>query len=108
MTSRAKRLFTSKPSAATLTEAYQVPADMEAGFDLYICNQSASTATEIRVALTDGDTPTDAEYIAYGTSIPAASTITISNLALQTGYAVWVYATLATVSFVGTGLEKDV
>jgi hypothetical protein len=108
MTTSSKRLFAIKPSAASETEAYQVPTSTEAGMQLFVCNQSPDTATTVNVALTDGDTPVTAEYIMYGASIPAASTITINGIQLQTGYAVWVYATDATVSFVGVGVEKGV
>ena len=94
-----------KPSAATATTLYTVPASTQANVNIFIANQS-SVDTEIRVALIkSGGSLATTDYIAYDMKCNKDNPINITGIALATGDFIQVYNTLATCSFVATGIE---
>jgi len=103
-----KVLGQAKPSAATLTTLYTVPAATSAvGSTLTVCNQSATPTTyrvSVRVA---GAADTPKQYLVYDAPIGANESLSFTiGLALATTDVVSVYNTLATVSFNLFGVEN--
>lgn len=96
-----KVLGQSKPSAATLTDLYTVPAvTMAVGSTIVVCNQSA-TPTSFRISVAPaGAGDTAAHYLYYDVPIAGNQTfIATMGISLATTDKVRVYNTLATLSF---------
>ena len=103
-----KVLAQSKPSAATLTAAYTVPALTTATVStITVANQSATaTAFRISVAIA-GAADTPAQYLYYDIAISGNNTFaTTIGITLGAGDIVRVYNTLATCSFNIFGVEN--
>lgn len=101
MASTLKVLGQSNPVAATLTDAYTVPASTSTVISsITVCNRSA-TATTYRVSVAvNGAADSDKQYIAYDTDVEGNQTQTITlGPTLGEADVVRVYATLATLSF---------
>lgn len=103
-----KVLAQSKPSAATLSDAYTVPAATTATVStITVANQSA-TATSFRISVAvNGASDTAAQYLYYDIAIPGNNTFaTTIGITLGSGDIVRVYNTLATLSFNIFGVEQ--
>lgn len=102
-----KVLSQTKPGAATLTDAYTVPALTTAVVSsITVCNQSG-TPTSFRISVAVGGlADTAKQYIYYDVAINGNDTFT-STLGLSLGAAdvIRVYNTLATLSFNIFGIE---
>jgi hypothetical protein len=104
-----KILGQSKPNAATLTDAYTVPAATTATVStITVANQSA-TATSFRVSVAvNGAADTAAQYIYYDIAISGNNTFAATiGLTLGAGDVVRVYNTLATCSFNIFGVQNS-
>ena len=91
----------SKPSAATLTAIYTVPALTSSMCStITVCNQS-SVATSFRVSVAPaGAADATSQYLYYDVAIPGNDTFAATlGFALATTDVVRVYNTLATLSF---------
>ena len=91
----------SKPSAATLTAIYTVPAATSAICStITVCNQS-SVATAFRISVAPaGAADATSQYLYYDVAIPGNDTFAATlGFALATTDVVRVYNTLATLSF---------
>ncbi len=101
-----KVLGQSKPSAATNTDLYTVGSGTAAVIStLAICNDSAS-ATAYRVAVAAASTPTSAEYIVYGASVPANDTVFLTiGVTAEAAKKLVVYAASANLVFSAFGSE---
>lgn len=91
----------SKPSAATLTDIYTVPAATSSMCStITVCNQSA-TPTAFRISIApSGAADTASQYIYYDVAIPGNDTFAATlGFPLATTDKVRVYNTLATCSF---------
>jgi len=102
-----KTLGQSKPSAATLTAIYTVPAVTSAIIStITVCNQSA-VATSFRISIAPaGAADTASQYVYYDIPIAGNDTFAITaGFGLATTSVIRVYNTLATLSFVVTGVE---
>ena len=103
-----KVLGQSKPNAATLTDAYTVPAATTATVStITVANQSA-TATSFRISVAvAGAADTAAQYLYYDIAIPGNNTFaTTIGITLAAGDVVRVYNTLATCSFNIFGVQN--
>ena len=103
-----KTLAQSKPAAATLTDAYTVPAATSAVVStVVVCNQSAvSTTYRLSVAVA-GAADTSKQYVAYDVAIAGNETIAFTlGLTLAATDVLRVYALLATLSFNVFGVEE--
>ena len=101
MATQIKVLAQSKPSAATLTDMYTVPALTTAVCSsIVICNQSGTPTTfRVSVAIA-GAADTAAQYLYYDAPVGSYCTfIATIGITLGTGDIVRVYNTLATCSF---------
>ncbi len=101
-----KVLGQSKPSAATNTTLYTVPASTAAVIStLAICNDSA-TSTAYRVAIAASATPTTSEYLVYGASVPGNDTVFLTlGVSAQAAKLLVVYAASANLVFSAYGAE---
>ena len=103
-----KVLAQSKPNAATLTDAYTVPAATTATVStITVANQSA-TATSFRVSVAvAGAADTASQYLYYDIAIPGNNTFaTTIGITLASGDVIRVYNTLATCSFNIFGVQN--
>lgn len=94
-------------TATTNTSLYTVPADTFTIASVSLCNRSAASVT-VRVALAATASPSNAEWIEYGATIPAYSVLERTGLALDTGKQVVVYASAGSaVSAMVYGIETS-
>ena len=93
------------PVAATLTDAYTVPAATSAIVDVLVCNRSA-VATSFRVSVAVAGVADDnTQYQAYDEVIAGNARARIAGITLAATDVVRVYATLATLTFTVVGIE---
>ena len=104
-----KVLGQSDPSAATLTDAYTVPASTEAVISSIIVANRSGTGTSFRLNIAiAGAVAANEQYIAYDTAIGGNETKSFTlGITLAATDKVRVYATLATLSFNIFGVEKS-
>ena len=102
-----KVLGQSNPLAATLTDAYTVPAATQTIIStIVIANRGAATSFRIAVRPA-GAAIANQHYIAFDVAIGANETIALTlGVTLATTDVVSVFATLATLSFNIYGVEK--
>ena len=96
------------PSAATLTDAYTVPAVTSAVLSTIVIANRSATATAFRVSVAvAGVADNNKQYIAYDVPIAGNETQTFTcGFTLATTDVLRVYATLATLSFNVFGLQR--
>lgn len=102
-----KVLGQSKPSAATLTDIYTVPALTSATVStITVCNQS-TTATSFRISVAPaGAADTASQYLYYDVAISGNDTFACTfGITLEAASVIRVYNTLATLSFSVFGVE---
>lgn len=95
------------PSAATLTDAYTVPASTDTVVStILVCNRS-STATSFRLSIAvAGAANSNEQYIAFDTAIAGNDVHEFTvGVTLNAADVIRVYATLATCSFNIFGVE---
>lgn len=102
-----KVIAQANPSAATLTDAYTVPASTEAVISSIIVANRSNTKTTFRIAIAvAGGTDDSKQYLAYDAEILGNETREFTiGATLGAGDVVRVYSTLATVSFNVFGTE---
>ena len=107
MTVTSKVLGQSKPSAATLTDAYTVPASTATTVSTIVASNQSATATSFRVSVAvAGAADTAAQYLYYDIVIPGNDTFAATlGITLAATDVVRVYNTLATLSFNIFGVE---
>lgn len=93
--------------AQTPTAIYTCPANSRAVVSLNLCNRGTTNA-KVRVALTNGSAPTDADWIEYDTSLSGSAVLERTGLALGAGQSIWCNSDLAAVSAVVWGIEGAV
>ena len=101
-----KVLFQRRPAAATLEDGYTVAAATQVvGSTIVVCNTGAATSFRISVAIA-GAADALGQYLFYDATIAATATTTITiGFTLGATDKIRVYATLATLSFTGFGVE---
>lgn len=100
------RLGVQDLAATTNTTLYTAPTGYFAVVNVTICNRNASAVT-IRLALASSATPGNAEWIEYGSTIPANSVLERTGLVLAPGQLVVVYASTTGVNAVAYGIETS-
>jgi len=102
-----KVLGQSNPIATTPTNVYTVPGATAAIIStITVCNRSA-VATTFRISVAVAGSGADnKQYIAYDAPIDGNDTISLTlGIPIAAADVVWVYATLATLSFGVFGIE---
>lgn len=106
------RLAAHNLAAAVVTEVFVALAGTRPVFTLNLCNRSDGPV-KVRVALTEGAVPTDADWIEYDTPIPAAgsvggSVLERTGLALHDGQKLFVRSDVAGISAVVFGFREPI
>lgn len=96
--------------AEAVTALYTCPPGQRAIVTANLCNRGAAPV-KLRVALTDGAAPVDADWIEYDTPVQAAgapggSVLQLTGLALGGGQKVYARASATGVSAVVLGIQE--
>jgi hypothetical protein len=101
------RLAASNLPAAQNVALYSVEPDRRAVFTVSLCNRTAGPI-KVRLALTAGPDPTDADWIEFDTPLSANDVLERTGLALSAGQKVFVRADVAGLSAVAFGIEEPI
>ena len=99
------RLGAADLAAATDTTVYTVPSGKLASFNVSFCNRGAVAAT-VRLSLSGAATPTGAEYLEFGATIPASGVLERGGLMADAGKLVVVQSSASSVNCVVWGVEE--
>jgi hypothetical protein len=91
-------------SSGTLTTIYQVPVDTFVVASVNICNRGTGDS-DIRLAISAAETPQDAEWIEYDTTVVAGGVLERSGLVIEAGKYIVAYANTASISVMAYGIE---
>jgi hypothetical protein len=94
-------LATADLSADTETLVYTLPAGKKASVNISIC--ARSQAAQIRLAVTGGSAPTDADWIEYDASLARNGVLERTQIWLDAGECIYARANEAGVSVVVYG-----
>ena len=94
----------SAPTATTNTTVYTVPSGITATVNINIVNRNGAAAT-VNIALAGTDTPSNSEWIEFGTLVPGNSVLERTGIILQAGKKIVVNATTANFSVSVYGYE---
>lgn len=98
------RLGTPTLLSATTNATIYTNATSYAVVSVTLCNQNA-TSVSVRLALSASGSPTTAEYIEYGATIPANGVLERTGLVMQNGMNLVAYSSATNVSVVAYGIE---
>ena len=101
------RLGANDIPATTDTTVYTCPASTFAVVTVSLCNRNASTARDIRIAVSTSGTPSNAEWLEYDASLLAKGVLERTGLVLAAGQRIVVYASATDVSAVVYGIETS-
>jgi hypothetical protein len=93
-------------SAATYTTVYTVPASTFTVLAVTVCNRGTTTAA-IRMALSSGTTPTNAEFIEYDAQLGANGVLERTGIMMNAGKNLLVYTNSPNVSVSAFGIETS-
>jgi len=93
-------------SATTNTTIYTCPANTFTVANITFCNRNASAVT-VRLGLASSDTPGNAEWLEYGSTIPANSVLERTGLVLDPGKKLVAYASTTGVNAIAYGIETS-
>lgn len=98
------RLGTADLTAATNTTLYTCPVDTFAVITVSVCNRG-STAVNVRIAVCDSATPTNAEFLEFDTSLSANGVLERTGIVVDAGKLVVVRSSAVNVNAVAYGIE---
>jgi hypothetical protein len=107
MADASKVLSQTKPSAATLTDSYTVPAATSTVVSSIVVTNQSAVATSFRISVAvAGLADTTKQYLYYDVAIGGNDSFVFTGgVTLATTDVIRVYATLATLSFNIFGIE---
>ena len=94
------------PSAASLDDAYTVPAGKRATVSALICNRGAATTVRLQHAPA-GAASANAQYLLYDFTLAANDAKATLNFTVAATDVVRVYSASGTVTFNINGIEED-
>jgi hypothetical protein len=100
------RLGAADLSAATNTSLYTCPSDTFAVISVSLCNR-ANQACNIRMAVANAATPTNAEWIEFDTELLGKGVLERTGIVMDAGKILVVYSNQANISAVAFGLETS-
>jgi len=101
------RLGTADLSPATLTTIYTVPTDVFSVVSINVCNRS-NNAQAIRIAASNTDAPTDAEWIEFDVELGAKGVLERTGIIIGAGQRIVVRSSSTNVSVVVFGIETPI
>tara|TARA_X000000368_G_scaffold392587_1_gene357485 strand:- start:1085 stop:1405 length:321 start_codon:yes stop_codon:yes gene_type:complete len=93
-------------AATTNTTVYTVPGSTHAVVNISVVNRSSSAAATVRLALSAGASPSNAEWIEYDVSVPKNGVLERTALSLNAGKNVVAYTAGADISVSVYGIEQ--
>jgi hypothetical protein len=100
------RLGAQDLAAAANTTLYTVPIDTFAVVSVSLCNRS-NQACNVRLAVSDAATPTNAEWIEYDTELLGKGVLERTGIVMDAGKFLVVYSNAAGVTAVAFGIETS-
>jgi len=100
------RLGAADLSSATNTSLYTCPSDTFAVISVSLCNR-ANQACNIRMAVANAATPTNAEWIEFDTELLGKGVLERTGIVMDAGKILVVYSNQANISAVAFGLETS-
>ena len=98
------RLAASDISGATLTTVYECPADTYTVASISICNRGSETSN-ISLAIADGATPVNGEYIEFETGLLSKNILERTGIVLAATQKIVILSSQASVSAGVFGIE---
>lgn len=95
----------SAPSSATNTVVYTVTTGTTATVSINAVNRSNTSAT-IRLAISDGTSPLDKDYLEYETTVPAYGILERTGIVMSAGKKLVAYCSTANFSVNVYGFEE--
>lgn len=92
-------------AATTNTTLYTVPVGAAVAATVGFCNRS-STTVSVRLAMSDGASPANADYLEFDTLIPANGILERGGIVLDAGKRIVVYSSGTGVSAQAWGFEE--
>lgn len=93
-------------TAETLATIYTCPATTFTVASVSVCNRGTS-ATQIRIAIANTDTPNNAEWIEYDTNLSANGVLERSGIILDSGRKIVVQSSTTDVNAIAYGIETS-
>ena len=100
------RLGAEDLTATTNTTVYTVPASTFAVVTINVCNRS-TTDRAVRLAIAEADTPTNAEWIEYDTTLIASGVLERTGVVIDATKKIVAYSNSTDVSVVVYGIETS-
>ena len=94
-----------KPAAAQTAAVYTVPTQRRATINVNCCNTGA-TAARVRLAVSAGDTPADAQWIEWDAALDPSGVLERTGIVLSAGQRLFARSDTGAVNVAVWGIEE--